>query len=119
MPSSRVARGRRTEEAVAQYLRDHGWPTAERAPAGLPGKDIRKAPRLAPEVKATGGFSPLAFVRQAKANAATGELPFVVYRPNESGEGDVEAWLGIVPFGVLVELLAAAGYTTPEGTPTP
>lgn len=108
MTNPRVTRGRRTEANVAAYLRDHGWPHAERVPASIPGSDIRNTPDLSIEVKARAGFNPLAWIRQAAKNA-DGRLPVAVMRAN--GQGDYAGeYVALMRFDDLVDVLLEAGY---------
>lgn len=111
MATSRVRRGRSSEEAVAQFLRDHGWPSAERVPASIKGADIVKGiAGVAIEVKARRSFDPVAFFRQAKKNARGAELPVVVMRPDGAGEASVGKWLVFTTLEEFVDLVKEAGY---------
>ena len=112
MATARVARGRRTEAAVAAYMAEHGWPHAERVPASLPGSDITGTPDVAIEVKARSDFHPRAWLAQAAKNA-DGRLPVTVVRMNGQGERAGE-YLAFVKFSDLVDLLLEAGYGDPE-----
>jgi hypothetical protein len=85
MSDARVARGRRTTRVVAEWLREHGHPEAESTFGSEPGRDIKKIPGHAPEVKARHLFAPLEWLRQAKANAGD-DIPCVIFRPNGAGE---------------------------------
>ena len=93
MANSRVARGRRTQAVVAEFLRAHGYPNAEPVAAFLNGKDIVNTPGLSIEVKATSAVPILGAVRQAVNNADTGDIPLVVWRPNGYGETRVGEWI--------------------------
>jgi hypothetical protein len=116
MTNSRVARGRRTQELVADWFRRHGWPDAESRAASLPGIDVMKMPGLCPEVKATPGDITGA-LKQAHRNRGDG-LPFVVWRANGYGEERIEQWAVIFRLDDATALLKAAGYgdTDLEGT---
>lgn len=107
MTNSRVRRGRESEEAVAAYLRENGWPDAARIEASLPGADIKNTPDLAFEVKSSRKWNVLDWIRQAWKH---GGLPIVVYRPDRYGPQTVSQWPAIVPLRVLVGLLIEAGY---------
>ncbi len=107
--TSRKRRGRDTERALAAWLRDNGFPYAEPVGAGTPGRDITGLPGLAIEAKARRGFSPLAWVRQARRNAGP-DLPIVVLRPDGMGEASIADWPAMLPLSVLVDLLDIAGY---------
>lgn len=110
MANPRVQRGRGSEEIVAQWYRERGWPRAERVPASIRGKDIRHMKGLAPEVKARADFNPLAWTRQAVKNADYDEMPFVVMRCNGQGEAQIGEWLVIRPLYHDTELLLDAEY---------
>lgn len=113
MTTARVRRGRESEAAVAAYLRENGWPDAQRIEASLPGADIKNTPDLAFEVKSAREWNVLDWIRQAWTH---GGLPIVVYRPDKYGPQTVSQWPAIVPLRVLVQLLIEAGYA-PEGEP--
>lgn len=108
MSQHRKHRGMRTQLLVAEHLAANGWPFAESAGSGRSGADITGTLDIAVEVKARTDLSPLAWVRQAEA-AASGRLPFAVFRPNGMGEHP-EQFLAMLRFGDLVELLRQAGY---------
>jgi hypothetical protein len=111
MTTARVSRGRKSEDLLAEWYGERGWPSAERTPAGLPGRDITGMPGLAPEVKARKGFSPLAWTRQAHKNADM-DMPFVVLRCNGQGEAQIAEWLVIRTLLDDTNLLLDAGYGT-------
>lgn len=115
--SSRVARGRRSEEAVAGWLRSSGWARAERTPAGLPGADVRGTPGLSFEVKARTGLDLPGWLRQAGSAGRTGagELPVLVVRSNGQGEATVGQWAAVLTLADLTRLLVAAGYLEVQG----
>jgi hypothetical protein len=110
MANSRVRRGRDTQNRVAQWFRDHGWPKAESRAASLPGIDIMHMDGLAPEVKATPGDLTGA-LRQAYKNATPmHELPFVVWRPNGYGPERIAEWPVVIRLDEFTHLLRDAGY---------
>lgn len=70
---ARKYRGYRTQDDVAAWFAERGWPNASSVGAGRPGADIVGVPRRARthvEVKARGGFAPLSWLRQTGALAA-------------------------------------------------
>lgn len=84
MANSRVRRGRRTQDVVAEYLK--AWfPFARSTPASVPGPDIQETPGMCVEVKARRGFNPKAALEQAERNAG-GQLPVAVLRLDGQGE---------------------------------
>jgi hypothetical protein len=109
MATARVRRGRKSQELVADRIR-HLYPDAKGVPASLPGKDVLHTPGMAIEVKATASVTLPAWLRQARKNALPGDLPVAIYRPNGAGPESIDDWGAVIPFGNLVELLAAAGY---------
>ncbi len=66
-------------------------------------------PGLAPEVKARDGLSIPAALRQATKNAGA-DLPFVVYRPNGSGEQSIPDWIAFLRLGDFAQILVENGY---------
>lgn len=110
MANSRVQRGRESEAVVADYLRDHGFPHAERVAASLKGADVTGTPGLAVEVKSRYALDLGAWMKQAAKREG---LPLLVVRLNGMGPATIENWPLVLPFGQAVELLRNAGYGTP------
>lgn len=113
MANARVKRGRKTQDLVADRLR-HLFPQAQGVPANEAGKDVNNTPGLAIECKATANVTLPAWLRQATKNAASGELPVVVYRPVGSGPADIDNWALVMPLGEFVKILEALGYAPSE-----
>jgi hypothetical protein len=113
--ASRKRRGAETQSTVAAWFAEHGWPYAESAGAGRSGCDITGVPGLAVEVKGRRGFSPLAWIRQARQ---TPGLPFVVHRPDGMGPASVADWPVTMRLEDLTSLLRAAGYGDTDGPTT-
>lgn len=86
---ARNRRGMETQNAVAAYFRENGWPYAESAGSGRPGVDILGMPGLACEVKGRRDLRLQAWLRQAEGYEG---LPFVVHRPDGMGLQTVEMW---------------------------
>ncbi len=107
---TRKARGAETQAIAARKFRDTLYPYATDAGAGRNGVDVLNTDGLAVEVKGRKGFSPLAWVRQAVAQAADGDLPVVVVRPDGMGPATVGSWPVLIRFDDLINLLAEAGY---------
>lgn len=95
MATARQSRGRRTNVVVAGYLREHGWPDAQPTFGSEPGVDIKNIRGYALEVKARRDFNPLAWLRQAKANADPDDIPCVIVRCDGQGEQSVSEYLVI------------------------
>lgn len=85
---TRKSRGMETQNAVAAYFRENGWPNAQSAGSGRPGKDVLGVP-FACEVKGRRDLRLQAWLRQAEGY---GDLPFVVHRPDGMGLASVELW---------------------------
>jgi len=109
----RKERGNESQNLVAAQFRAAGFPHAESAGAGRPGRDVLGLLGLACEVKARRGFSPLAWIKQAEEKA-DGDLPFVVTRLDGQGPATVDEWPVLLRFGDFLELLSAAGYGAPR-----
>ncbi len=107
---SRRARGRESEEAVAEFLRRNGFPYAERRPASLPGSDIVGLAGIDVEVKARRGLDLNALLRQQAARLADGVVPVGVIRPDGAGPATVHRWPAVLPLGMVVSLLLDAGF---------
>jgi hypothetical protein len=111
--TARKARGSATQIIAAAWYRRHGFPYCTDAGAGRIGRDLLNMIGLAGEVKARAGFSPLAWIKQAKANAVPGEVPFVLLRCNGQGEATVADWPVILRNEDFTRLVRAAGYGDP------
>jgi hypothetical protein len=107
--SPRVARGRKSEEIVATYLAEHGWPSAQRVAASLKGADVTGTPGLAIEVKSRTRLELGEWMRQARKREG---VPLLVVRLNGMGPATIEDWPLVIPFGTGVRLLREAGYGT-------
>jgi hypothetical protein len=89
MTNPRVTRGRQTEELVAKFLRENGFPHAERRPASLPGADIMGIPDVAIEVKSRRKLDLPGWLKQASTRDG---LPVVVSRPDGFGPEKIGLW---------------------------
>lgn len=107
MATSRVRRGRKTQELVAEWFRERGWPNAASRPASLPGEDVMGLP-FSLEVKASSRFNVLSALRQAQANSA-GKLPAVVHRPDGYGPERIGNWVVSLDLSAFTALLVRAG----------
>ena len=105
--ASRKARGAETQNAVARYFKDHGWPYAESAGAGRSGVDVLGLAGISVEVKARRQLALPAWLRQARQSPG---LPIVVHRPDGMGPGTVDDWPATMRLADLTALLKAAGY---------
>lgn len=59
----------------------------------------------APEVKATAGQDFTGALRQARANAQDGEIPFVVYRPKGYGPEKIGQWVVALDLETFTQLM--------------
>lgn len=94
MGTARQNRGRRTNQVVAQWLREHGHPDAVATFGSEPGRDIKNVEFSAIEVKARRDFRPLEWLRQASKNAGV-DCPCVIMRCDGQGEQSVGDYLVI------------------------
>lgn len=100
------ARGLVLQNALARYLRAHGWPGAESAGAGRPGTDITGTPGIVWENKTAGQLRIREWVTQAQSHAKNGgELPVTVYWPDGVGEQRPELALAIIPLTDFIQIL--------------
>ena len=110
--------GRTTERAVADYLAAHGGPPAEPRSDGShnPYGDIGNIFPLVIEVKAEAKWRPRAYVKQLadEMNATDADMGAVFIKPPGVGLGKVDQWHALLPVELLVQLLRAAGYGTPD-----
>lgn len=111
--ATRKRRGAETQETIAHWYRQHGWPYAESAGAGRPGCDITGLPGLAVEVKARRAFNPLEWIRQARGRRG---VPYVIHRPDGLGPASVAEWPVTMRLADHTELLRQAGYGDPDTT---
>lgn len=107
------ARGLNLQNRLADYLAANGWPSAQSVGAGRPGADVLGTPGVAFENKTADEFRILEFMRQAKVNAGSADIPVVVYWPRGFGAMSVEYVPTIVPLAYTVRLLRGAGYGNP------
>jgi len=111
--SKSKAKGTAAETAVANYLKDQGWATAERrALSGINDKgDIAGILQLCVEVKAQKQYSIPAWLKELateKANAKA-EHGVLIIKPVGVGSSNVKGWWAVMTFEELVELLRKAG----------
>jgi hypothetical protein len=105
---SRKHRGYATQRIAADYVRDV-FPYVEPTGAGRQGRDLLSTPGVWFECKARRGFSPLAALKQAKADAGS-DLPVGILRMDGQGEKSVSEWVAVLRFEDLKRLLKEAGY---------
>jgi len=104
---ARRRRGRITQEAVAQWFRDHGFANAESTGPSMRGVDVTGMPGLACEVKARRDLSLPKWLKQAATRPG---VPFVVHRPDGFGVESVGQWPVTMTLAQYTKLLHDAGY---------
>lgn len=108
--NSRVARGRATQRMAAAFLQ-RWFPRARSVEAFAKGRDILETPGLYVEVKATADNPVLAGLRQAHAGVeadGSGDVPIVLWRPNGSGEANIEDWPVAMRLSTFIRLAEKA-----------
>jgi len=111
---SRVQRGLKSQDIVAKYFATNGWPYALSAGSGRQGTDVTGVPGLDIEVKARRGINVAMAMKQLRDRHQEGVLPVAVLRLDGQGETHIADWPAILPLGVFLDLLKAAGYDKPK-----
>lgn len=96
-----------SQEAVAKWFREHGFPYAMSAGAGRPGVDVLCMNGLAPEVKARRELRLNEWLKQADRESG---LPFVVHRPDGMGLASVGRWPTTFRLSDATDLIRWAGF---------
>lgn len=107
---SRVQRGLQSQIFVARYFAENGWPYALPQGSGRQGSDVTGVPGVDIEVKARRGIKVAEAMKQLRDRYQEGVLPVAVLRLDGQGESHIKDWPAIVPLGVFLDLLKAAGY---------
>ena len=119
-PATAKAKGRDTENRAVEWLRENGWPYAERR--RLTGQDdqgdIAGMPGICVEVKSAAAWTPMRWLAELEVEVANAgaEVGFVLARPK--GRPNPDDWAVITTPAQIVELLTAAGWTAPENVNT-
>lgn len=107
-------KGTTAETIVVNYLRDHGWPYAERrALMGSKDKgDVTGVPGLAVEVKSAVRICIPEWMRETETERvnANADYGLLVVKPKGVGETRIADWPVLLPLSAVVELLHLAGY---------
>jgi hypothetical protein len=111
--TTRKSRAADTQALAADWFRQRGFPYCTDAGSGRTGRDLLNLIGLACEIKARADFNPLAYVRQAAANA-DGDLPFALLRCNGQGPQSIADWPVVLRLEDFTSLIRAAGYGDPE-----
>jgi hypothetical protein len=110
--SKQRAKGTAAETAVVRYLRDHGFPHAERrALHGTADKgDITGCGPVVFEVKNHKQLSLAEWVKELEAEMVNAGVDVGAVIAKKRGTTDPAEWYAILPTRILVSLLIEAGY---------
>lgn len=112
--SKAKAKGTAAETALVKYLRNHGFPGAERR--ALTGEfdqgDVTGTPCLAWEVKNHRSYKFPEWIKEAKIEAknAKADLGILVVKPNGVGLTSANKFWAVLTVDDMVHLLREAGY---------
>lgn len=104
MATSRVRRGRKSQDFAAAYL-ESIFPDAVSIAASLPGKDILNTPGWAFEVKGRREFKPTEWSKQMTKNELPDEYSACIMRPDGYGEARIGQWLVFMTFKEFRDLI--------------
>lgn len=110
--SASKRKGTAAETAVVNWLREHGWPSAERrALAGNADRgDIAGIVGVVLEVKAKKEMDLSGWVKEAETERRNDGADFGIVIAKKRGTTDVGEWYAVMPVEQLAALLDAAGY---------
>lgn len=108
MSQHRKHRGYKSQDIVADYFVDNGFPHALSAGAGRTGSDVTGVP-FDVEVKARRGFVVAEAMKQMSERRGN-SLQFAVLRMDGSGPASIHNWPAVLTLADLVTLLKKAGY---------
>lgn len=114
MTSPRVARGRESEQWLADYFSENGWPGAERRPAGLPGSDIMGMPAFDIEVKSRRELKLTQWLKQGERSPDA--VPMVIHRPDGFGKEKLRIWPVTFRLDAITQLLYHWDYCASDIT---
>jgi hypothetical protein len=103
----RRQRGNATQNMVAQWFRENGWPHAESTGSGRAGTDVLGMPGLCVEVKARRDFTPTIWLAQHTGLAVPS---LVVWRPDGYGPARLPDWPMMLRLEDGTQLLRGSGY---------
>lgn len=112
--SANKAKGTRHESAIVTFLREHGFPWADRVP--LSGKSDRGDVTVGPgspviEAKNQARHSWAEWLDEANQEAANARAPFGVVWAHRRGKGSPGDGYVVMDGNTFVELLHQAGYS--------
>jgi hypothetical protein len=111
-PATAKAKGRATENQAVNWLRENGYPYAERR--HLAGEhdlgDITGMPGICVEVKSAAQWAPVRWLRETREEMKNSRSPigFVMARPK--GGTNVDDWIIMMHPDTLLSLLTDAGW---------
>lgn len=110
-------KGTAAESAVVAWLRDHGWPSAERrALSGSNDRgDIAGVAGIVLEVKACREMDLAGWCKEAEAERTNDGADHGIVIAKKRGTTDVGQWYAILPVEQMAALLDAAGYCNRQG----
>lgn len=108
------AKGTAAETAVVGWLRDNGWPHAERrALSGAADKgDIAGVPGMCIEVKNAARYDIPDWLKETATEgvSANADHAVLVVKPKGVGDTRVGDWWAVMPLAAMGALLKDAGY---------
>lgn len=111
-PATAKRKGATTEQMWVDYLREHGWPFAERRHlAGVADRgDVAGVPGVTCEIKSGASIDLAGWMDELDVEMANDKtsVGYVVIRPRKRPQA--EDWWCVLPAPVLVDLLKAAGW---------
>lgn len=115
MTSASKSKGSGAERDVVSYLREHGFPHAERRLAGHSQDrgDIAGMPGVVVEVKNHVQMNLAGWVDEAVLEQANDGADYGLVWHKRRGHTDAGQWYATLPAAQLVRLLRAAGYGSP------
>ena len=103
-------KGALAERQVVNWLRENGFPHAERRPSGLPGLDVAElGPGLEIEIKNKARWEPAAWVDQLLAGMHETQADVGLVIAKNKGVTDVAKWHAITTVRISRLILAGTG----------
>ena len=115
MTASSRAKGTAAETAVVRWLREHGWPWAERrAQGGAHDRgDVAGCPGVVIEVKSCERMELASWVDETERERRRDGADIGMLVVRRRGTGDPARWYAVLPLGVAARLLSSSGYGDP------
>lgn len=108
-------KGARAERAVVTYLRQHGFPHAERRIAGMDDDtgDVTGCPGVVIEVKDHATITLAAYMDQLREELAQANTEVGAAVVKRRGQTDPGSWYAVMPFELWVRALRRLGHGSP------